>query len=383
MSEYVRTIEEAINKWEEVPIGKSHNKKGEKINKWTLLYRTKDSTRPMWVAQCECGNIGKIRGGKAIKLQCTNCQALNNQRNYTGLRFNLLTCLNEREVRNKKTYIKCKCDCGNEIWVWTGNLTSGGVKSCGCLNHTYHAAPLQDLTGKIFNDLTVIKYYNTLNGERYWQCQCKCGTIKNISTRNLTTGRAKSCGCRKYSDIKPGDLFGELTVIKSTEKRSSNGSIIYLCQCSCGNTCEVPSRNLIKGDWKSCGCNKNKSYGEININKILTNNNISFISQKTFDDLKAEKGRKFKFDFYVNNQYIIEYDGSQHFKYTGTGWDTKEHFERTRKSDLLKNKYCFEHNIPLIRIPCNKEYTLEDLKLETTRFLLTPKNEKLYYENNK
>ena len=29
----------------------------------------------------------------------------------------------------------------------------------------------------------------------------------------------------------------------------------------------------------------------------------------------------------------------------------------SRENDLLKNKYCFEHNIPLIRIPYNKEYT--------------------------
>ena len=47
--------------------------------------------------------------------------------------------------------------------------------------------------------------------------------------------------------------------------------------------------------------------------------------------------------------------------------------------DLLKNKYCFEHHIPLIRIPYNVEYNLNDLKLETTRFLLTPENEEQYY----
>ena len=62
MGDYVQTIEEALKKWKEIPIGRSHNYKGEKINKWTLLYRTEDSKRPMWIAQCECGNIGKIRG---------------------------------------------------------------------------------------------------------------------------------------------------------------------------------------------------------------------------------------------------------------------------------------------------------------------------------
>ena len=78
--------------------------------------------------------------------------------------------------------------------------------------------------------------------------------------------------------------------------------------------------------------------------------------------------------------YLIEYDGLQHFSYNDIGWHTKERFEKTRQNDLLKNKYCFEHHIPLIRIPYNVEYNLNDLKLETTRFLLTPENEEQYYQ---
>ena len=95
------------------------------------------------------------------------------------------------------------------------------------------------------------------------------------------------------------------------------------------------------------------------------------------------------FDFAVFNKYnntllyLIEFDGSQHFTYfyeeNNKGWNNKENFDITRKNDLIKNKYCFEHNIPLIRIPYNEEYTFEDLKLETTRFLLTPENENQYY----
>jgi hypothetical protein len=88
-----------------------------------------------------------------------------------------------------------------------------------------------------------------------------------------------------------------------------------------------------------------------------------------------------EYDFYVDEMYIIEYDGSQHFYYKGTGWDTKEHLERVRKNDLLKNKYCFDNNIPIIRIPYDADYIINDLKLETTRFLLTPENEEEYYKS--
>ena len=51
--------------------------------------------------------------------------------------------------------------------------------------------------------------------------------------------------------------------------------------------------------------------------------------------------------------------------------------------DLQKNHYCFDNNIPIIRIPYDAEYTIDDLKLETTRFLLTPENEEEYYTSRK
>ena len=37
------------------------------------------------------------------------------------------------QKRNGRTYWFCHCDCGNEKIVSSGNLTSGQVKSCGCL----------------------------------------------------------------------------------------------------------------------------------------------------------------------------------------------------------------------------------------------------------
>ena len=56
-------------------------------------------------------------------------------------------------------------------------------------------------------------------------------------------------------------------------------------------------------------------------------------------------------------------------------------FKTLHAHDLIKNQYCFTHNIPIIRIPYNAEYFVSDLILETTRFLLTPDNEKEYYKN--
>ena len=31
---------------------------------------------------------------------------------------------------------KCRCSCGNEVTVSTGNLKSGNTSSCGCINYS-------------------------------------------------------------------------------------------------------------------------------------------------------------------------------------------------------------------------------------------------------
>lgn len=41
----------------------------------------------------------------------------------------------------------------------------------------------------------------------------------------------------------------------------------------------------------------------------------------------------------------------------------------------------FCNPLAIIRIPYDADYIIDDLKLETTRFLLTPENEKEYYES--
>jgi hypothetical protein len=45
------------------------------------------------------------------------------------------------------------------------------------------------------------------------------------------------------------------------------------------------------------------------IEKILTDNNISFEKEKKFDTCLSPKGNHMKFDFYIDNKYLIEYDG--------------------------------------------------------------------------
>ena len=163
----------------------------------------------------------------------------------------------------------------------------------------------------------------------------------------------------------------------SSGRREKDKRIVWHCKCDCGNECDVDVNSLISGHTKSCGC-FHKSFREQYIESILSEHSFTYISQYTFDDCKNIFC--LPFDFYLPDYHTcIEYDGEQHFKEKSGMFD----YKTQHRHDLIKNKYCFEHNIPLIRIPYNAEYNFNDLILETTRFLLTPQNEKEYYESRR
>ena len=234
--------------------------------------------------------------------------------NLIGQRFGSLEVIERAESKNGKTFWKCKCDCGNEVTVFGYYLRSGHTKSCGCLRKQRNNS-FKNEVGKKYNHLTVIKEYGRKEGIKsdhiYWECECDC-----INHTRL--------------------------IVDGTKLRN--------------------------GHTTSCGC-VTKSKGEEKIKDILTLNNISFIREKTFDNFKYENNSTPRFDFYVNNKYLIEYDGIQHFKSTG-GWSTEEYLKNVTKKDKIKNEYCKDNNIPLIRIPYTyyDDLCLEDLLLETTKY---------------
>ena len=303
----------------------------------------------------------------------------------TGQTFNNWTVL----YYTQDSKVACQCKCGKIKILQPYNIKSGKSKSCGCLNLL-----VNDLTGQRFGKLTVEKLVpaprNINQRGAWWHCKCDCGGEIDVIAKSLTSGSTKSCGClqtetshntimqynlseKNRVDL-TGQHFGRLTAVYPTEKREG-GHIIWACLCECGNVHLASANNLKKGFVKSCGCLNSVQEGVIT--NLLQDNGISFNSHF---GIKIEHFNKMFFDFQIllpdNKFYFIEFDGSQHFK----GYGEKQSILDIRKRDLIKNKYCFDNNIPLIRIPYDADYTIDDLKLKTTRFLLTPENEEKYYK---
>lgn len=84
---------------------------------------------------------------------------------------------------------------------------------------------LIDETGNKYGRLTVLYRANNTGKTVKWHCLCDCGQELDVAGSSLRSGNTKSCGClqrdkaiesniKRGRPINPGDVFGELTVIK-------------------------------------------------------------------------------------------------------------------------------------------------------------------------
>lgn len=245
-----------------------------------------------------------------------------------------------------------------------------------------------NLLGDKYNRLTVIEQTEKRKNRKIvWKCQCDCGNIVEVASDALRGGRVKSCGCLKKEIMQgnhfakgnaPKDItnqkFGHLTAIKRLDRPEGQNSYNWLCQCDCGNIDIIELTALTTNRRIDCNECKNKrtaSTGEAIIMNLLNQASIQF--QYLYKNAKCvfpDTNKEAEFDFYVNNKYIIEFDGEQHYKISSSSnWKP---VNKIQEHDRIKNQWCFDNNIPIIRIPYThlSKICLEDLLLETSSFIV-------------
>lgn len=227
-----------------------------------------------------------------------------------------------------------------------------------------------DMRGQRYGSLVALEPdYSRKSSNLYWWFQCDCGKKVSIMGKSVRKGITSSCGCLKECNWL-GQRVGLLTVIEKTTQRS-NRAIVWKCQCDCGNIVYVNSRDLHRQSVVSCGCQK-ISLGEAAIEQLLIENNISYEREYKFNNCRfLDTNMCARFDFYVNNTYLIEFDGIGHYKQIDFFGDDIA-YQKQQEHDLFKNNWCHQMNIPLIRIPYwhLKDLKIEDLQLETSSFLI-------------
>ena len=117
--------------------------------------------------------------------------------------------------------------------------------------------------------------------------------------------------------------------------------------CGCGNPFERKWNTVNQNHAVRCKkCSKKQSIGEYKIELYLKKHNIFYRDEYRFDDCRNQ--HKLPFDFYLPDyNCIIEFDGPHHYRDV----HSEGQYKRTHENDLIKNKYCKDKNIYLLRIP--------------------------------
>lgn len=143
----------------------------------------------------------------------------------------------------------------------------------------------------------------------------------------------------KESNIIHDDKYSYI----NTNYINNQTKIIITCKLH-GDFEQIPTSHL-----SGAGCpNCIESRGEKAIYKYLDKNNISYYRQHKFEGCRNI--RQLPFDFYIpSKRLIIEFDGKQHYE-PMVFFGGVEAYERLKVNDNIKNEYCEDNYIDLVRI---------------------------------
>ena len=203
--------------------------------------------------------------------------------------------------------------------------------------------------------------YNGVNG--YLEFICPKHGIQKMSLCNLIKGhecRMCSYDKRKESRKYPREKLESIiradgNILLNANEYESVFSNNLNIQCSCGEIFTVSLKNYIERNQRRCKlCSNKESVAELRIRRYLEINNIQYEQEKRFKDCRDK--RELPFDFYLPEyNTCIEFDGQHHYKNIFTNCSL------VQKHDSIKNRYCENHNIKLLRIPYFKGNNIEEI----------------------
>ena len=271
---------------------------------------------------------------------------------------------------NNKTKIEFQCLVDGCLHKWMArpdNILSGyGCPECAkrkisiSLSKT-HEEFVREVSVKN-PDVTVLGTYISDNVKIEFQCNNpNCGH-KWYTTPDKIVHKLTGCPeCAKLRRAKKMTKTHE-DFIKALQKKNFKIEVVgeyagiktktkFKC-CVCGHTWLSTPDSILNANTGCPMCVQ--SHGERDVLYWLKSNAIDFITQYKFNDCRDIE--PLPFDFYLPTYNMcIEYDGEQHYMPVNFGGISDEcavdNFKKTKAHDAIKDTYCQQHEINLIRIP--------------------------------
>ena len=208
---------------------------------------------------------------------------------------------------------------------------------------------IADLKRKGLDHIEVLEEYKGIRSQIKVKNH-KCGHVYSATAGNILNNES---GCPICHGEKDTELF-QMALDKKYPKEYTvlgeyiNGlTPILLRHNPCGKEFETTPKSVLR--WIKCPyCIKSK--GEWYISKYLDDHNVPYEREAYIEGCNGRTGNRLHFDFRIHvdgEVRLIEYDGDQHFKWARSPY----HNDAVYVNDEIKNNFCREHNIPLLRIP--------------------------------
>ncbi|HFU4054901.1 TPA: hypothetical protein ACGO6G_000949 [Streptococcus suis] len=338
-----------------------------------------NNTTPLLLRHSKCEKTFERNINSFKKSQkCPNCEGGRNNWNtnrvadYIKEHTNSEYCLVGEYIHYKSYISVLHKKCGHEYKVTFDAFKSGNrCPSCGIKKRAdsqrKSTIKFKEEIAKLTNsEFEVVSDYNGAFRTVDFKHK-KCGKkFKKIAHNFLQKPSCPNCGgfsiweTTEYNEHITELTGGEYGVVGEyiSDKKGKTTFIHF----DCGKEFDMLASNFTSGDQRCPHCKPNTSKAELKIRGILNDLGIQFEEQFRFVDCKDKATLPFDFAIINNGNLVglLEYDGVQHFR----GWGAnKKDLENIKRRDKIKNDYCKEKNIPLVRITY-REYSNIETKVK-------------------
>ena len=173
-----------------------------------------------WNVVCDCGESSVVReyhlkSGRVVSCGCQRgAGPRSTKQDLTGQRFGMLTVVSEASPMSngkaKKSYAwKVLCDCGETNVVRTHQLTSGRVKSCGCIKGSTRPSNESGHKGGNESHGHIIGGKASPTYMSWYAMIQRCGNPKNLRYQRYGGRGIKVCDEWRYSFVQFLSDMGE------------------------------------------------------------------------------------------------------------------------------------------------------------------------------
>lgn len=267
-----------------------------------------------------------------------------------------------KSYNNDREKLRIKCECGNEFKRTLRSFKTQKHKTCEECYHEQRGTPLEeDVVKEYLNKYGLKLLSNYEKNSKKVKIKCSCGEIFRTTFNIIQSSKHKKCKSCVNTIIgdqnrKLHSKYEESFYKKVRDGYKISGKYIgakkniLITHKKCGRDYKAIAGKILKKGTSCPFCNMTK--GEEKIFNVLNELSLDFKTQKSI--IGCSNVNKLIFDFIIykdgSPKTVIEYDGEFHYKVIPNLRDFSN-FLQQKKRDFIKNKFCRDNDIELIRIP--------------------------------